>query len=274
MIKSIFTFCFVFTLSGYHTYCQGLHFSGSRSNSLANASVCLSDVYAYHNNPANLSYIENVSIGISYENRFLMKELQNQSFAIAVPLKYGVLSFGGNTFGYQNFRTFKMGAGYSMLLTKELSMGVQLNHQLLRLPEAYGINQTFTGEFGFNYSLNSDWSIGLAVFNIGRNKLTEIPDDRYSTSMRLGTKYQISDKTLILAELEKDVEHPLRSKIGIEYLPSETFAFRGGFATQPIELSFGFGWLISKKYTLDFGTQFHQLLGWSPNISFKYAFIK
>ena len=82
-------------------------------------------------------------------------------------------------------------------------MGVQLNHQLLRLPEAYGINQTFTGEFGFNYSLNSDWSMGLAVFNIGRNKLTEIPDDRYSTSMRLGTKYQISDKTLILAELEK-----------------------------------------------------------------------
>jgi len=57
-------------------------------------------------------------------------------------------------------------------------------------------------------------------------------------------------------------------------LPSETFAFRGGFATQPIELSFGFGWLISKKYTLDFGTQFHQVLGWSPNISFKYAFIK
>ena len=259
---------------GYHTYCQGIHFSGSRSNSLANASVCLSDVYAYHNNPANLSYIENVSIGISYENRFLMKELQNQSFAIAVPLKYGVLSFGGNTFGYQNFRTFKMGAGYSMLLTKELSMGVQLNHQLLRLPEAYGINQTFTGEFGFNYSIGPDWTIGLAVFNIGRNKLTENPDDRYSTSMRLGTKYQISDKTLILAELEKDIEHPLRSKIGIEYLPSETFAFRGGFATQPIELSFGIGWLISKKYSLDFGTQFHQILGWSPNISFKYAFIK
>ena len=274
MKKSVFTFWFIFTLIGHQAYCQGLHFSGSRSNSLANASVCLSDVYAYHNNPANLSSLENVSIGISYENRFLMKELQNQSLAIAIPIKQGVLSFGANTFGYQNFRTFKTGAGYSMFLTKELSMGVQLNHQLLRLPEAYGINQTFTGEFGFNYSIGSDWSIGLAVFNIGRNKLTENPDDRYSTSMRLGTQYQLSDKTLILAELEKDIEHPLRSKIGIEYLPSEIFAFRGGFATQPIELSFGIGWLISKKYSLDFGTQFHQILGWSPNISFKYAFIK
>lgn len=274
MKKSVFTFCFIFSLIGYHTYCQGLHFSGSRSNSLANASVCLLDVYAFHNNPANLSPLENVSIGISYENRFLMKELQNQSLAIAIPLKQGVLSFGANTFGYQNFRTFKTGAGYSMFLTKELSMGVQLNHQLLRLPEAYGINQTFTGEFGFNYSIGSDWSIGLAVFNIGRNKLTENPDDRYSTLMRLGTRYKVSDKTLVLAELEKDIEHPLRSKIGIEYLPSEIFAFRGGFATQPIELSFGIGWLISKKYNLDFGTQFHQILGWSPNISFKYAFFK
>lgn len=274
MKKAHFTLCFVFMLFEFTTFGQGLYFSGSRSNALGNASVCLTDVYAFHNNPANLCHVENVAVGISYENRFLLKELQNQSIAIAIPLKFGVLSFGGNTFGYQNFRTFKSGVGYSMLLTKELAMGVQLNHQMIRLPEAYGVNQTVTGEFGFNYTLNTDWSIGLAVFNLGRNKLTVSPDDRYSTTMRLGTKYQVSDKTMILAELEKDIEHPLRSKIGLEYIPSESIAFRGGFATQPIELSFGLGWIISKKYTLDFGTQFHQILGWSPHISFKYAFLK
>ena len=274
LINYRFTFCFVFILSGYASFSQGIYFSGSRSNSLANASVCITDVYSFHNNPANLSYIEDVTIGISYENRFLLKELQNQSFALAIPLKYGVLSFGGNTFGYQSFRTFKSGVGYSMFLTKELSMGVQMNHQMVRLPEAYGMSQTLTGEFGFNYALNSDWNIGLAIFNLGRNKLTVDPDDRYSTTMRLGTKYQVSERTMLLAEFEKDIEHPLRSKIGIEYLPAKKLAFRGGFATQPIELSFGLGWIISEKYALDFGTQYHQILGWSPNISFKYAFIK
>ena len=262
---------FAFALNGTS---QGIYFSGSRSNSLANASVCLEDVYAYHNNPANLSFVKNVSVGLSYENRFLLKELQNQSLAIAIPLKYGVLSIGGNTFGYQNFRTFKSGLGYAMLLTKDLSMGIQMNHQMIRLSEAYGLNQTVTGELGLSYSVNGDWSIGMSVFNIGRNKLSLSPEDRYSTTMRLGTKYQLSEKTMLLAEFEKDIEHDLRSKIGIEYLPVKSIAFRGGFATSPIELSFGLGWLISEKYTLDFGTQFHQLLGWSPHISFKYVFVK
>ena len=262
---------FAFALNGIS---QGIYFSGSRSNSLANASVCLEDVYAYHNNPANLSFVKNVSVGLSYENRFLLKELQNQSLAIAIPLKYGVLSIGGNTFGYQDFRTFKSGLGYAMLLSKDLSMGIQMNHQMIRLSEAYGVNQTVTGELGLSYSVNGDWSIGMSVFNIGRNKLSLSPEDRYSTTMRLGTKYELSEKTMLLAEFEKDIEHDLRSKIGIEYLPLKSLAFRGGFATSPIELSFGLGWLISEKYTLDFGTQFHQLLGWSPHISFKYVFVK
>ena len=66
-----------FFLSVFNGMGQGIYFSGSRSNSLANASVCLEDVYAYHNNPANLSFVKNVSVGLSYENRFLLKELQN-----------------------------------------------------------------------------------------------------------------------------------------------------------------------------------------------------
>ena len=97
-------YSFVFALIGFHSTSQGIHFAGSRSNSLANASVCLTDVYSYHNNPANLSYIKDVSIGISYENRFLLKELQNQSWAIAIPLKLGVLSLGGKHFWLSKFQ--------------------------------------------------------------------------------------------------------------------------------------------------------------------------
>ena len=153
-------------------------------------------------------------------------------------------------------------------------MGVQMNYLMVRLPEAYGVGQTLTGEFGFGYQINSNWGFGLSIFNLGRNKLTELPEDRYSTTMRFGTKYHVSAKTLVLAELEKDVEHPLRSKVGLEYLPYNSLAFRAGFATAPIELSFGFGWNISDKYNLDFGTQYHQILGWSPNFSFKYVIVK
>ena len=55
---------------------QGWMPVGSRSNSMGNASVALTDVWAFHHNPAGLSELKNIHGGISYENRFLLKELQ------------------------------------------------------------------------------------------------------------------------------------------------------------------------------------------------------
>tara|TARA_B100000900_G_scaffold398775_1_gene400536 strand:- start:16 stop:852 length:837 start_codon:yes stop_codon:yes gene_type:complete len=249
---------------------QSISFSGSRSQGLANASVCLKDVFSYHNNPANLADQSALSFGLAYENRFLLKELQHQSYALAMPLGRGVFSVGGNSFGYRDFRTFKNGIGYAMELLDALSVGVQINHQMIRISGPYGSNQTLTGELGLAYEVSKNWRFGLAVFNLGRNMMVEEPRERYATSIRLGTAYKVSPMVLIVAELEKDILHPMRYKSGIEYQPSQNLLFRVGFATHPIELSFGLGWVFSSQYHLDFGTQYHQILGWSPNLSFRF----
>jgi len=250
-------------------YTQSISFSGSRSQGLANASVCLQDVFSYHNNPANLVGQSALSFALAYENRFLLKELQHQSYALAMPLGRGVISVGGNSFGYRDFRTYKNGIGYAMKLLDALSVGIQINHQMIRISGPYGSNQTLTGEFGLAYEVSKNWRFGLAVFNLGRNMMVEEPKERYATSIRLGTAYKVSSMVLLVAELEKDLLHAMRYKSGIEYQPSENLLFRIGFATHPIELSFGLGWVFSSRYHLDFGTQYHQILGWSPNISFR-----
>ena len=256
-------------LYGSLCHAQSYGFSGSRSQALANASVCLEDVFSYHNNPANSAEISSVSFGLAYENRFLLKELQHQSYAVSIPLGRGVFSIGGNTFGYRDYRTFKNGLGYSMRLLDALSVGVQINHQMVRLSGPYGINQTLTGEFGLAYKVSKSWRFGIAVFNLGRNEMIEEPMERYPTSMRIGTAYNVSKMVLLVAELEKDILHPVRFKSGVEYKPLQNLLFRIGFVTHPIELSFGLGWVFSSRYHLDFGTQYHQILGWSPNISFR-----
>jgi hypothetical protein len=87
--------------------------------------------------------------------------------------------------------------------------------------------------------------------------------------MRIGSSYKVSDMVLVVAELEKDILNPMRFKSGIEYQPLQNLLFRIGFSTQPIELSFGLGWVFSDRYHLDFGTQYHQILGWSPNVSLR-----
>lgn len=245
---------------------QGWVPSGGRSMSMANASVTFNDVWAYHNNPAALADVDKFSVGLSYENRFLLKELQSQGLAIAIPLKVGVISFGGQMYGYRLYRSYKAGLGYSMKLSDKFFAGVQLNYQGLSLSENYGSKSSMTAEAGVYAKFTEKWKMGLSVFNLGRTKLSDYEDDRFSTIMRLGSSFDFSKKLVFAVEIEKDLEYDPRFKMAIEYQVIENFYVRGGVQTTPLELTFGFGYHF-KQIHLDFGSAYHQTLGWSPHFS-------
>lgn len=233
---------------------------------MANASVCNSDVWGFHNNPGALGSLESFSTGISYENRFLLKELQSQGVAVAIPVKVGVISVGGHLYGYNQFRSYKAGLGYSMKLAEKLYAGVQLNYQGIRFAQNYGSANSMTAEAGVYGKITKDWKVGIAVFNIGRSKLADYQDDRFSTMLRIGSSYSFSEKVLLSGEFEKDLDNPVRFKTGLEYQVIENFFIRGGLATAPIELTFGFGYKF-KQIQIDLGSAYHQVLGWSPHFS-------
>ncbi len=260
----------IFIFSLQFSFGQGWLPMGSRSHALGNASVAIDDIWAYHHNPANLVSVKKLGLGLSYENRFLLKELQSQGFVVALPLKVGVISFGLQSFGFKNFRTNRLGLGYSMKLAEFLSCGVQLNYHQVRLTDAYGRKDALTAELGLRANITDNWKVAFSVFNLTRTKISEFGEDRLSTLMRLGTQYTFSEKVMLVAELEKNIEFPVRFKTGIEYSPIRKLFLRGGFATQPIELSAGLGYRFKEQFQLDLGSAYHQILGWSPNFSFTY----
>ena len=264
--------CFLILCFPGFLFGQGSMPYGSRSMAMANASVTNTDVWSYHNNPGALADIKEIQIGISYENRFLSKEMQSQALAAVIPLKNGVISIGGNGFGYSQLRTYKVGAGYSMKLSEFINAGLQLNYQTVRINPVYGNGHGITAELGFITTLNNKAKLGLCITNIGRTISSTYQYDRYSTCMRMGLSYAFSEEVLINSEIEKDIEHPLRFKAGIEYNPISNFFLRGGFASEPIELSFGFGYCLKKQFFFNSGFSFHNILGWSPNFSFEYEF--
>ena len=260
----------IFIFSLQFSFCQGWLPMGSRSHALGNASVAIDDIWAYHHNPANLVSVKKLGFGLSYENRFLLKELQSQGFVVALPLKAGVISFGLQSFGFKNFRTNRLGVGYSMKLAEFLSCGVQLNYHQVRLTDAYGRKDALTAELGLKANITDNWKVAFSVFNLTRTKISEFGEDRLSTLMRLGTQYTFSEKVMLVAELEKNIEFPVRFKTGIEYSPIRKLFLRGGFATQPIEISAGLGYRFKEQFQLDIGSAYHQILGWSPNFSLTY----
>jgi hypothetical protein len=260
-----------FIMSFLASYSQGWMPQGARSSALGNASTVLTDVFAYHHNPGALGFNTQGGVGVSYENRYLMRELQSQGITLVVPLKKGVISAGGQFYGYETFRTNRVGAGYSLKLTENLSAGVQLNYLNVRLDQFYGSKHTLTGEFGMMAKLGEKLSLGFSVFNLGRTKLSEFQDDRFTTLMRLGAGYRLSKRLIFLLELENEITKKPRLKGGIEYSPSDMFYVRAGFQGAPIEFSFGFGakW---KKFKLDLATHYHQQLGWTPSASMIFQF--
>ena len=248
---------------------QGWLPMGAKSNSMANASITNVDAWAFHHNPGALANVDRMAIGVSYENRFLLKELQSQGLVYVQPIKTGVISAGAQLYGYDQFRTYRAGLGYSLKLSEKFSAGVQLNYQGLRLNGNYGTKNSVSAEMGILGNITENWKIGASVFNIGRAKLSDYQDDRFTTLMRLGTGYTFSKKVLATAEVEKNVDYPLRVKAGIDYQVINNFFLRAGFATEPVEASFGFGYKF-KMFQIDFGSSYHQQLGWSPHFSLTY----
>lgn len=257
-------------LIGSVSFGQGWIPAGGRSMSLANASATFNDVWAFHNNPGALADVDKFSAGVSYENRFLLKELQSQAIAVAIPLKVGVLSVGGNLYGYTQYRSYKAGVGYSMKLSEMLYAGVQLNYQGMRLADYYGSKNTLTAEAGIYAKFTDKWKLGVSVFNLGRARLSDFEDDRFSTIMRLGSSYDFSEKLMLSIEVEKDLDNPLRFKTGLEYQVINNFYLRGGIKSTPLELSFGLGYHL-KQVHLNVGSAYHQVLGWAPHFSIAFV---
>lgn len=241
--------------------------------SLANATVASSDVWSYHHNPGALANIENISLGLSYENRFLLKELQTQGAVVAIPMKVGVISVGLQSFGYKTYRSNRAGVGYSLKLTDRLSAGVQMNYQGTRI-ENYGSKHNVTAEAGVIAKINDKIDFGFSIFNIGRTSVTRNPNDWYGTFMRIGLSYKLNSRVLMLIEAQKEVQTDLRVKGAVEYQLVDDFYLRLGAASNPMELTFGVGYNTKSRLKIDLGSAFRQYLGWSPHFGLTYDFNK
>lgn len=248
---------------------QGSNSIGARSGALLNASTTICDNWSYFNNPGSLGKVTTFSAGISYENRYLLADLQNQALAIAMPTKWGVFSLGTLHQGNVQYKNFRSGLGYALQLAEHFSAGVQFNYQGLRLPNYYGSSHTVTAEAGILVNINPKWNFGASVFNLGQNKLSDYKGDRYSTTLRIGTGFLPSKSVKILAEIDKDIDGPISVKGALEYEVYKNFNFRLGVGNQPVAMAFGFGYRWN-EFSFDLSTSYHQVLGWSPQLTFTY----
>lgn len=270
MAKAGLTFIVLFNLFQISFAQVGNDAVGARGNALGGYTTTLTDIWSANNNQAGLGFHQNISGGIYYENRFLLKETSYKSGAFVYPLKSGALGASVSSFGYQLYNQTQIGFSYGQHFGEKIAVGVQLNYLNTSLSENYGQKSAFTGAIGLIAKMTEELSMGVHIYNPTKAKLADFDNERIPTTMRLGLDYKFSEKVMVVIETEKDIDFSPVVKVGVEYHIIEVLYLRGGISTNPTLSSFGFG-LKMKEFQLNVNASFHQTLGLTPGISLVYT---
>ena len=90
---------------------------------------------------------------------------------------------------------------------------------------------------------------------------------------KLGATYRLYELALLSVEFEKDMDHPVIIKTGVEFEMLKKVFFRAGVSAKPVTFSFGLGYAFN-SFKLDIAFSKHEVLDYSPSISLRYLFHK
>lgn len=246
---------------------------GARSAGMAGLGVSTPGAWTAENNVAGLGFQEFATLGLHYENRFLVSGLGYGGFNFAVPIKNAGVGLSFTNFGSSLYRESKVGLGYGISFGDKLSMGLQLSYLQTFIGNDYGVRNNVAGSFGVMAKLTDELTFGAQIFNLNRAKLDDYDDERVPTIIRAGVSYEFSDKVMLSSDVEKELNEETIVRLGMEYHPVEKFYFRTGVSTNPYTYSFGFGVELD-NFKVDAASGFHPVLGVSPVLSLVYTFSK
>lgn len=245
---------------------------GSRAQALAGISVCLSDCWSVFGNQAGLAKIDRTTIGGTFQNRFLVKELSASSGLFILPLHSSVFAFSVYQFGKTTFRHEKFGIAFARSLNPKLQFGLQFNYYRFFLAEENRAIGSSGLELGFQYQLTDQLLLGIHALNPYRTNIKTFSGEySYPTRFNIGAHYRLSESFGFVTELEKDLNYPLNFKTGLEYAILNKLFIRTGISVKPYQLSAGMGF-AANKLKIDLAVAYNQYLGNSPSVSFQYQF--
>ncbi|HAH23272.1 MAG TPA: hypothetical protein DCL77_05870 [Prolixibacteraceae bacterium] len=251
---------------------QEVFLPGSRSQSLAGITVSLRDCWSIFGNQAGLATIDRLTIGGSFQNRFLVKELSTSSGLIVLPVHSSVFAFSAYQFGKTTFREEKLGIAYARSLNPRLQFGVQFNYYRFFLAEENKTIGTYGIELGFQYQLTKHLLLGIHALNPYKTSIQTFSGNySYPSRFNAGAYFLLSESFAFVSELQKDLLYPLNIKTGLEYNVLHKLYIRVGVSGRPYQLTGGLGFSL-KMLTIDMAVAYNQYLGNSPSVSFQYQF--
>lgn len=247
--------------------------TGARQVSMSSSGVTSSDLWSVCNNQAGLGFITNPSAGFFVENRFLIQSLSLKAAALAMPIPGGTLGVSVSHFGYSAYNETYGGIGFGKAFGHKFAAGFRTTYCLTRIADGYGNASAVTVEGGIISVLTEKLTLGAHVYNPVTIRMAQQGEALIPLVFKAGCHLRVSDKLSAVAEVIKTTSQKPDIQTGFEYQAAPRFFIRGGISTQTVVLSLGAG-MTWKCLVFDFSSAYHQILGYSPQLSVSYEFCK
>lgn len=229
------------------------------------------DFWNLQANPAGLVGIDAMQAGVFVERRFLMNQMNHGNFGYAMPFldrHVAGVTFGG--FGFGGYSDAQIGLAYGAKVIDQLSLGVRMNYRRTSIVN-YGSAGALVIDAGLNALITKGLTLGFSVSNANQARLNKEIFEQIPTTLDFGLAYQASDKVLIVADVQKQVNYPYSFRGGVEYAIIPVLKARVGASTQPVTMNAGLG-LDVKGFQVDWSNSYHEYLGYTPALSVSFKF--
>lgn len=242
---------------------------GAKANAMGNATSCVADEWSLFGNTGGLSKVEKPVGSFSYHAIPSFKSFNRISAVFAIPLKFGVAGAGifrlGDDLYNEHVASLAFGNTFGLA-----SLGLKINY-IQYHAEGFGSKGVVSLGFGGIARLTPHLHVGTYITNLNQPVISSIDGERLPTRITAGLSILPGEKITVASEIEKDLEHSVLWKTGLEYRVNKKFSARTGFNANPDAAFGGFGFKAS-KFILDYAFQYQEFTGASHQATVTYLF--
>ena len=244
---------------------------GARAASLGHAFTGVrGDFWSLFHNPASIASISSLQTGLTFERRFMLQELTYGAAGVVVPFSgQQAIGLQLSSFGFEAYRENEIGLSYGITFLERFSVGTGIRLANVNIKD-YGSTFVIMAEAGINTLITDQLSLGFRVYNANRAQLvSETAREDIPTILSVGLCYRPTDRVMVVADVHKDLDHPVSYRGGVEYQISTPIIARVGVTTEPLSWNAGLG-VNFNEFSFDTAFGFQENLGYTPHLSLTY----
>jgi len=239
-----------------------------RSQLMGGTGLAADGIDALWTNPAGLANAEQtLAANATAQQRFGLAELTTTTAGVAYGTGIGGFGLQLGSFGFSTYRETRIGLAYGRKLTDKLRFGAEFTG-FATSTEAYASTFDVTFGVGLQLEIIPELHVGARLFSPLR--VEREPEEYLPQLLALGISYRPTDQLTLNAEVHQDADHPVRVRVGVEYLPAESISIRLGVASEASEISFGLGYQLIDRLELSAGANWHEVLGVWPGVGVRW----